>query len=110
MIKTINIGGKDRPVKYNLNALIEFDELTGLDLTSGVDAKDFSKPKSMRALSFVGLKHGAKAEKQEVDFTIDDVGEWLGFGDGTMEQFFKAFQGQSASNVEQTEPGADAKK
>lgn len=109
MIKTIDIGGKARPVKYNLNALIEFDELTGLDLTSGVDAKDFSKPKSMRALAFCGLKHGAKTEKQEVDFTIEDVGEWLGLGDGTMEKFFQAFQGDSASKAEPVED-TDAKK
>lgn len=106
---TIKIGGKDRPVKYNLNAVIEFEELTGIDITKG--SEDFARIKNMRALAFCGLKHGAKTEKVEIDFTIDDVGDWLGFGDGTIESFLNAFRGQSTTpDVSADDSGEAGKK
>lgn len=94
----INIGGEERPVKYTLNAVIEFEELTGIDVTKG--SPDFARIASMRALAFVGLKHGAKVEKKEFNHTLEDVGEWLGFGDGTIVEFVKAFQNDSSSGKE----------
>jgi len=108
-MQTISIGSKERPVRYNFNALIEFEELTGVDLSSNQDASLFTKPKNLRALAFCGLKHGAKAEKQTVDFTIDDVGEWLDAN--SISSFFQAYINDSSTG-ESAEPseGGEPKK
>lgn len=104
----INIGGKDRPVKYNFNAIIEFEELTGIDLAANDDKQMFTKPKFMRALAFVGLKHGAKVEKQEIDFTIDDVGDWLDYN--ILIKFLDAYVKDNNVGGKQEEPEGEAKK
>jgi hypothetical protein len=108
---TIKIGGEDRPVKYTLNAVIEFEELTGIDVTKG--SPDFAKISSMRALAYVGLKHGAKAENKEFTASLEDVGGWIGFGDGSVVEFIKAFQNDGSSGNEstsETEEGKELKK
>ena len=106
-MQTVNIGNKERPVRYNFNAIIEFEEITGVDLSSNSDATLFTKPKNLRALAFCGLKHGAKSEKQEVDFTLEDVGGWLDAG--SMASFFQVYvkdnsTGEHAETAEGEEP------
>lgn len=96
----IEIGGERRPVKYTVNALLEFEELTGLEILGTIDQNQFGKLKNMRALAFVGLKHGAKAENKEVDFKLEDVGDWIGFNDGSMNKFLLAFQDSTKSDKE----------
>ncbi len=70
----IEIGGKQRPIHGNINALIELKKEHGIDLINGADTKDFEV---IRAIVFICLKYGAKKEKQEIDFTVEDIGEWL---------------------------------
>jgi hypothetical protein len=79
-MKTIEIGGKLRPVLYGINALAEFNEGTGTDLSWIF--KTIAKPLGMnmnqvRWLIYVGLKQGAQESNLPVDFTVDDVGKWL---------------------------------
>jgi hypothetical protein len=108
---TVNIGGKERVVKFDLNAIIELEELTGVDITNKETHKDFTKVKTLRALAFVGLKWGAKSEKQEVDFTIEDVGGWLTVGDEKSLKFFEIFNRQGDSGEPKAEGEAgEAKK
>ena len=111
-MKSIKIGGEDRPVKYNINSLIEFEELTGLEIIQAeLDPKLFAKLKNMRALAFCGLKHGfIETSKETLPFTIEDVGKWIGFGDGSMDKFFKAFNNDSSSEIENSEEGEAGKK
>lgn len=109
MVKFIDIGGEKRPVRYSVNALIEFEEMTGLNILSAGSVIDFRELKTLRALAFVGLKHGARAEKKQFDIVIEDVGDWLAIGDGSMELIVKSFQQDAVSgnvtnsNVEATE-------
>lgn len=99
----INLGGKSRPVAYTINALIEFEEITGLDLIgSREDAAKLVRLKNIRALAFVGLKHGVK----EPDFTIEDVGNWISFNDGSIGEIMKAYRkdvGGKTDSEEKTE-------
>lgn len=107
----INIGGQERYVKYTINAVIEFEELTGIDVTKG--SPDFGRLSSMRALAYVGLKHGALAQGKTVDFDLNTVGAWMSFGDDSIVQFIKAFQNDSASDevsTEDTDKKEDPKK
>ena len=108
MAHEIKLGGKTRPISYTINALIEFEELTGIDMVGGTreDRAKLTKLKNVRALAFAGLKHGAKAEGKEVDFTVEDVGDWISFNDGSVEQIMNAYrkdQPESTGEIENTE-------
>lgn len=109
MVKFIDIGGEKRPVRYSVNALIEFEDLTGLNILSAGSVIDFRELKTLRALAFVGLKHGARAEKKQFDIVLEDVGDWLAVSDGSIELIMKTFQADSVtdngttSHVEATE-------
>lgn len=89
----IELGGKKRPVAFTVNALIEFEGLIGSDF-NGLGA-EIMKLKNLRALTFVGLKHGAKAEGQAVDFTLEDVGDWLNLTNGSTTAIIDAFMNHS---------------
>lgn len=105
----INIGGKERHVEYNFNAIIEFEELTGIDLTSNNDKQLFTKVKNIRALAFCGLKHGALVKKEPVDFTLEDVGAWLNYSN--MSDILNGYVKDSSTGEDSTgEPQGEAKK
>lgn len=79
-MKTINIGEKDRPVHFGINALAEFNLATGTCFAFFFNIQ--GNPLSMnfdhvRWLAFVGLKHGSIEAGQQVDFNVDMVGKWL---------------------------------
>lgn len=76
----VNIGGKDRQVKFTTNALIELAEEFGVDILKGFNPS----PKNVRSVCYVGLKYGALSDKQVVDFKPEDVGDWLNTDDGSM--------------------------
>jgi len=79
-MKQIEIGGKLRPVKFGINALADFNDGTNttLEWIFRIIAKPLSmKFNEMRWLIFVGLKHGAKAENEVIDFDVEDIGNWL---------------------------------
>ena len=79
-MKTIEIGGKQRPVLFGINALAEFNQATGTDfawifkIIENPFALDFNQ---LRWLVYTGLKQGAEESGKDIDFTIKDVGNWL---------------------------------
>lgn len=79
MIKHIQIGGAKRPIRFSINALMEFEEITGIDITETEGRAQMMKLKNIRALAFSGLKHGFKVENpaQAIPFTVEEVGDWL---------------------------------
>jgi len=104
----ITIGGASRPVKYTINALLEFEELTGIDLISGSpeERARLTKLKNVRALAFVGLKHGAKAENKALDFELETVGDWLSLHDGSFNNIVSSYRkdmGATGADAEQKE-------
>lgn len=114
MVKTINLGGQPRPIYYSINALIEFEELTGIDLVQGSSEsrQQLTKLKNIRALAFVGLKHGCQAQQNPVDFTLEDVGSWIGFNDGGIANIMQAFKNDmpTPEAVEAEEQEAETEK
>jgi hypothetical protein len=74
MLKTIKIGGADRPVNFNFNCLEEFEAATGVDTLNGLKIT----AKNAKALIYYGLKYGLHEEGDiQPDFTIKKVGAWL---------------------------------
>jgi len=103
-MRTIKVGGQDRPVVNNFNSIIEMEEITGIDITSITDPAILNKTKNMRALAFCALKHGAIEAGKEVDFTIDEVGKWFSFGSDSITEFWKIFNNQSSTGEPAPEP------
>lgn len=66
----ITIGGAARNLRYDLNALIELEETTGLDVLNDDAMADLSL-KMMRALLWAGFLHEAP------DLTEREVGSWI---------------------------------
>lgn len=89
----MNIGGKDRAVLFTVNALIELREKYSIDVIKGIDESAMS-PETIRAIAFVGLKHGAKRDKTEFNETIEEVGDMLTLD--VISHLMKSLVGQSA--------------
>lgn len=83
MTKKVTFNGQEHPVKYNINAIIEFEELTGYDLSTGILVKELAKTKNMRDFIYVGLKNGADVEGQEFKFDLHHVGKFVKMTDLT---------------------------
>lgn len=111
MVHEIKLGGKLRPISYTINALIDFEDLTQIDLVNVTQEqrRELGKVKNVRALAFVGLKHGARAAGKDVDFTVDDVGDWISFNDGTIGEVMRAYQSDQPAPTD-NEPEKEAPK
>lgn len=79
-MKNILIGGKERPISFGRNALIEFEKTSGVKLMSG-NRNWFESAESWTALMYAGLKWGlydsAKGKEPKPDFTIHQVNDWI---------------------------------
>jgi hypothetical protein len=109
MVKQIEIGGELRPVHFSINALIEFEELTGTDMLNGGTMVDFRSLKKLRALTYVGLKYGARNEGKEFKHTQDEVGDWLNLADGSINKITDAFRTANQPQESATESTAAEK-
>ncbi len=73
----IDIGGKKRPFRFGWNAIDIFCQGKGITIeqygTQGIAAT----PGDVRSMVYAGLVGGCLSNKQEVDFTPYDVGDWL---------------------------------
>lgn len=105
----IEIGGEKRPIWYNINALILFEELTGLDFTEDKDREKIHKLKNVRALAFAGLREGFIEENKGKDFpfTIEDVGKWI--DPSNRSEIYNAFSSDTSPS-EQSAEGTESKK
>ncbi len=106
MIRTINIGGKDRPVYYGINALADFNEATNTTLIwifKMVENPVTMNFNQLRYLVYVGLTEGAKESNIPVDFTVEEVGRWLNADFGKFKEFM-------AACIETIPKGDDTKK
>jgi len=76
-LTTIKIGGADRPVSFNMNALAEFERLTGVGLGDLEDAFSSIKASHIRALVYSSIKEGQRLSGGLADIEIEEVGSWL---------------------------------
>lgn len=73
----VEILGQKFPVRYDVNALGELEDLTGQNTLDG--SMKFNM-KSLHALAYVGLKHGHSYQqnnKSEFSKSLEAVGTWL---------------------------------
>ena len=94
-MKTIEIGGKDRPVHYGINALADFNDgtNTNLDWLFKLMARPLNmNVNQIRWLVFVGLKQGALENGEIVDFDVNIVGNWLDKDFSKLKLFMEALR------------------
>jgi len=96
----VKIGGKERPVKFGTNAISKFCELQGIDLT-GYSlvlvqiANGTVKANDIRDLVYAGLWAACKSAKEDIDFDLYDVGDWL--DEIEVDEMVKVFDALAAS-------------
>ena len=78
----MNIGGKERPLKFGINQTDIFCELKGIKLGDYYKLLEgFSKGNwmfgDMRDLLYSGLKDGARQAKEPFDIDRYTVGDWM---------------------------------
>ena len=66
----VELGGKIRVMKFDLNAMAEYEELTGKNILTGFSAKNMGA-RELRALLFACLSGN------EDVLTLKDVGGWV---------------------------------
>lgn len=71
----MNIKGKERPFKFCLNSLIEFAD--GKPLEEILNNWDKIDLLGYLRLTYCCFKYGAKSEGQEIDFTQENVNDWI---------------------------------
>lgn len=77
----MNIGEKDRPVYFGMNAWVEYCTLRGITITQmGEELQRVSEGGTgaeIRDLIWSALKCGALKNQQEFEYTNYDVGFWM---------------------------------
>lgn len=103
MVKTIEFGGEERPVKYGWNAICEFGDLTGIGLEDLSEDKDFSLSQ-IRALVYAGLKEGARAKGEKFELSIEGVGDLLHEDIDIIAEFIEVFVSQMPESKKKKAP------
>lgn len=80
MTNYINIGGIERPVRFGFSALYQYEQRTGRNALTDFAAMQGGQASVslMVDLLFAGLCAGTRHERQPVDYTQEDVADWIG--------------------------------
>ena len=101
MVKYVEIGKEQRPVKYGFAALMEFTEANGYTMADLDSLGDNMKLKDALFLVWCGLKHGARVEKKPFNFTIEEVADWLDDKPAAMEETLNVFSSSFNTSEEE---------
>jgi len=101
MVKYVEIGGEQRPVKYGFAALMEFTEANGYTMADLDKLGDNMKLKDALFLVWCGLKHGARVEKKPFSFSIEDIADWLDETPQAMENVLNVFSSSFSDSNEE---------
>lgn len=82
MTEHIEIGGKQRPVRFGWPALLEYEKRTGgnalADFQQMAEGLQGASVTTMVNLVLCGLAAGYRSERIQVDFDEYDVADWIG--------------------------------
>lgn len=91
MVKSVKIGGEERPVKFGFSALMNFCDLAGYKLNDlGRLGEDMTLGDAVN-LIWCGLKDGARAEKKKFTLTSEDVADFLDDDIGALNDVLAVF-------------------
>lgn len=80
MTNFLTIGGVERPVRFGFSALYQYEQRTGRNALTDFAAMQggHATVSLMIDLLFAGLCAGTRHEKKAVDYTPEDVADWVG--------------------------------
>ena len=80
MTNYLNIGGVERPVRFGFSALYQYEQRTGRNALTDFAAMQGGQASVslMIDLLYSGLCAGTRHEKKAVDYTPEDVADWIG--------------------------------
>ena len=100
----IETGDKKLPVRYGMNALAQFGDLTGKSMTQVTEAlRDFGSLKMSEVLTFiyVGFVDGARKAGEECKIkSVQDVGDLVDEDGELLEKVLKVYTAQSPPPAE----------
>lgn len=73
-MKTIKINDTPRPFLVGIGSMMEFEKTTGKNFIAVSQSLSIT---DIVALAYSAFVVGHKRQNKQVDFTIDDVAEWL---------------------------------
>jgi hypothetical protein len=103
------IGGSERPIEYGWNGIRIFCRLAGITLADLTKLGDDLTPDNITMLIYAGLKHATEREKQPVDFSVDDVGDWINDDITVISRVMQIFKQQMPQIKNQQAPAEGAK-
>ncbi len=98
---TIELGGKERHLKYDLNAIAEIGERLNITVKLNSFAEDLMStplnPSALRVLLWAGLRH------EDADLTVEQAGAWVDLDNigEVWERFFTLFGDKFSAKVEE---------
>ena len=80
MTEYIELGGVERPVRFGFSALYQYEQRTGRNALTDFAAMQGGQASVslMIDLLYAGLCAGTRHEKKAVDYTQEDVADWIG--------------------------------
>ena len=99
---TIELGGKERHLKYDLNAIAEIGERLDITISFENFVKDLMSTQipfsALRVILWAGLRH------EDPDLTPEQVGAWVDLDNmqQVMDRFFTLFGDKFSAKVEET--------
>jgi len=91
MVKKVNIGGEERPVKFGFAALMQFTDATGYTLAQLDSIGDSLTLSQAIELIKAGLKQGARIEGEKFNATSEEIADWLDETPEALEQVLTVF-------------------
>lgn len=100
MIEIIETNGRKHAVRFGFNALREFSRMTGMTLN---ELENFGTDMTLDhaiTLMFCGFKDGARKQKMNFRYSVDDVADWIDEDQDLIERVFAVFENQFNSDIE----------
>jgi hypothetical protein len=95
MTSYIEIGGKQRPVRFGFAGLLEYEKRTGrnavLDFQTLSEGLQSASVTMMVDLVLCGLLAGHRTERVSIEFDEYDVADWITDDIGAVERIMTAF-------------------
>jgi len=91
MVKKVNIGGEERPVKFGFAALMQFTDATNYTLAQLDSIGDSLTLSQAIELIKAGLKQGARVEGEKFNATSEEIADWLDESPEALEQVLAVF-------------------
>jgi|5_EtaG_2_1085323.scaffolds.fasta_scaffold103129_2 hypothetical protein len=94
MFEYVSINEKKRPCKFGFNALRHFSRMTGTSISEMEALGENMTFDVALALIYCGLKDGARAAKENFDYSLDDLGDDLDYDMSAIERCMVLFAEQ----------------